>query len=477
VATKADATSRRVRGSDPITEDSAEPKDMSENPKGTSEDGQDRSLRLLRVVLGAAGAAGVLISFGADAILGGASGFGFFQTILLLFGAGLLVIGLLGRRSVDAYRATAVLGLNTLLLCIATEVTAGVLLRAMPEPELAGKAGSTYYVSQPWGAAYVAEYTAIHGRKMYQPYVMWRTPPFSGTHIDVDARGIRRTIGSQCAEGSYRIFAFGGSTMWGVGSPDWGTIPSYLMAELTPHFDRPLCIENFGEHGHVSTQGVVQLIRELEAGNIPDRVIFYDGVNDVFSAALTGEAGVHYQLAAIRAKLEGTERARTRWLQGQNIYRVVARLQTPQELPLKTLPPEAAAAVVRTYVNNYRIVGMLADGYGFDYDFFWQPNLLVGSKPRSGFEESIVNRLDPAVLHFVSDVYDRMHEEARGREHMHDIADAFDREPGEVYIDWMHVTPHGNRIVAGAIAATLKAAASPVASGFMSTRSNDRAEN
>ena len=34
----------------------------------------------------------------------------------------------------------------------------------------------------------------------------------------VDAQGLRRTPGAQCGAGAYKVFAFDGSTMWGVGS-------------------------------------------------------------------------------------------------------------------------------------------------------------------------------------------------------------------------------------------------------------------
>jgi hypothetical protein len=37
---------------------------------------------------------------------------------------------------------------------------------------------------------------------------------------------------------------------------------------------------NFGESGFVSTQSVIQLMQELQSGNIPHLVIYYDGVND-----------------------------------------------------------------------------------------------------------------------------------------------------------------------------------------------------
>ena len=77
------------------------------------------------------------------------------------------------------------------------------------------------------------------------------------------------------------IFMFGGSTLWGTGSPDRNTIPSELQALLGPEYD----IYNFGETGYVSTQELNYLLHRLSLGDIPDTVIFYDGVNDGYAGA------------------------------------------------------------------------------------------------------------------------------------------------------------------------------------------------
>ena len=84
---------------------------------------------------------------------------------------------------------------------------------------------------------------------------------------------------------------FGGSTMWGVGARDEGTIPSLLARDLT---DRGINgrVKNFGEIGYVSSQQVIALMRELENGVRPEIVIFYDGINDTTSAVLERAAGI-----------------------------------------------------------------------------------------------------------------------------------------------------------------------------------------
>ncbi|MER3445854.1 MAG: hypothetical protein C4291_03015 [Candidatus Dadabacteria bacterium] len=76
---------------------------------------------------------------------------------------------------------------------------------------------------------------------------------------------------------------FGGSTMWGTEARDDFTIPSILSKKLWRRGIR--CdIVNFSGSGYVSTQEVIALLIELQRGNIPNLVIFYDGINDTYSA-------------------------------------------------------------------------------------------------------------------------------------------------------------------------------------------------
>ncbi len=90
-----------------------------------------------------------------------------------------------------------------------------------------------------------------------------------------------------------RIFAFGGSAIWGEGVRDDYTIPSWLQRFLDQTAYRTQ-ITNFGQEGYVSTQEMIVLFEQLQKGNIPDIVIFYDGFNDAGSAMGNGVAGSSY---------------------------------------------------------------------------------------------------------------------------------------------------------------------------------------
>ena len=116
---------------------------------------------------------------------------------------------------------------------------------------------------------------------------------------------------------------FGGSAMWGWGAPDWGTIPAYLQTELERAGDRPVCVVNYAENGFVSTQNVIQLSLLLAAGDVPDVVVFYDGVNDVLAARQTGQPVLHQNLTQIATRFGAPQQPLLAWVRTLNTFRLV----------------------------------------------------------------------------------------------------------------------------------------------------------
>jgi hypothetical protein len=147
---------------------------------------------------------------------------------------------------------------------------------------------------EPWANEYFEEldqswYVEWH------PYAYWRRKPFKGRHINIGENGLRYTENGPTAHTGtdvIEIFMFGGSTLWGHGARDGFTIASNLSRFLRERAGLRVNVTNFGEGGYVSTQEVVALLLELRNRNVPDMVIFYDGINEVFAALQTGQAGI-----------------------------------------------------------------------------------------------------------------------------------------------------------------------------------------
>ena len=372
----------------------------------------------------------------------------------------------LGRWIVNSYKAVAILTLNTLILFVCLQLVATLVAKIWQEPKPIGdeelpRAHVSYYGSQPWAKHYWKEFS-LSRTQVYHPYVIWRRAPFQGNFININQDGVRSTPGADCSDNSYKVFAFGGSTMWGTGAPDWGTIPAYLQADYTALLHEPVCVMNFGESAFVSTQSVIQLIQELQSGHIPHLVIFYDGVNDTYAAYQSGRS-THQNVDQIAAKIEKGETpppSLVAWIKSSNLFHLFKRLvaelkEKPQNgtdsLTYKTMGFDTGTvsnSVVEKYISNYEIVHALAQEYGFKPLFFWQPFITVGDKSLTGEEQEMKRELDPALIELYQSVYRRVQEKAKNYKDLYYIANIFDEYEPLVWIDSTHVIPEGNRLIA-----------------------------
>src|SRR5215471_7976774 len=112
-------------------------------------------------------------------------------------------------------------------------------------------------------------------RTDFKSFIGWRRKPFNGETINVGGPYAQRRTINNGREGAKKAYFFGGSSMWGTGANDAGTIPSQFAALTGMHSD------NFGEAGYTAHQSLMLLIQLLQEGHRPDLVIFYDGVNEV----------------------------------------------------------------------------------------------------------------------------------------------------------------------------------------------------
>ncbi len=334
----------------------------------------DQRLKVLRKLLIVVGGVAIVIAFLADWLgLGQPGNFGSGQFLLVAAAIIVLLIGSLGRRFFKLYRGVAVFLLNVLVLLACLELGAIIIARSGILPSYRQSLNERYqnlpyYRTQNWAKIYWSE-ARLAEIYRYRPYVVWRHLHFNGETIKIGHDGIRQTPGADCHANAYKIFAFGGSTMWSWGSPDSLTIAAYLQAGLQDLISRPVCVTNLGEDGFVSTQSLIVLITQLQSGNVPDAVIFYDGANDVFAAYESGHAGVHLQLASIAAKFEQREHPLVKWIKGTRLYALINDLVSKQIRDRKVISPNRADnqskeidtghladAVMKIYLSNYRIV-------------------------------------------------------------------------------------------------------------------------
>ena len=362
------------------------------------------------------------------------------------------------RKAAYGYRVVAVILLNTLILLIGLELGAKMILRgkqlSRPSAPRLDLTSLPYYQAQPWTDDFLRDSRLLRWR--YRPFAAWRSAPLASATINIDEQG-RRTPGVTCTSEAYTVFMFGGSTMWGDVAPDWGTIPAYFQQSLQAIRDAPVCVVNFGEFGYVSMQNLIRLITQLQAGRIPDLVIFYDGANEVYAAYHSGRARVHVNLPLLAERYERREHPLVTFARKRAVLTLVKYLvfNTPPTT-YRTLgvdPGILADSVVKTYLKNYEIVDALAQHFGFAYAFFRQPVLAVNRKVLTVGEQHILDEMDPALTLLFEETYRRLDPVLSGYPHLHDLAPLFDDRKPLIWFDDVHITPEGNEQVARAMLA------------------------
>jgi lysophospholipase L1-like esterase len=268
---------------------------------------------------------------------------------------------------------------------------------------------------------------------------------------------------------------FGGSTMWGTNARDAFTIPSIVAKTLE---GRGMSVEtiNFGETGYVSTQEVISLLLQLRKGNIPDVAIFYDGVNDTYSAYQNQFAGIP-QNESNREKefnllnperLHDLKKSSVRGaLNELSTVRFVKKLLLRLNLRKETKSmlqddksddkDSLAEQVIINYLGNMAIIKALAKSYGFRCVFYWQPTIFE-KKDLSDYEKHVYGgQEEQDITNFYKKVYDVMRKTGSLRDDntFHDISNIFADFQEPVYVDWFHLTERGKNRIAQAMAEDL----------------------
>ena len=311
------------------------------------------------------------------------------------------------------------------------------------------------------GASWVPELyreLAACDRVEHAAYVGWRRRAYAGPLVNVGAEGLRRTCNPALHErsGAREVLFFGGSTMWGTGVRDEHTLPSAVARRLASRPGAAVRCVNEGETGFVSTQELIRLELCLRAGDSPDVVVFLDGVNDVFAAFQSHEAGLPHNESFRRHEFNLLRRPAALWY--ESVRQTVASSELIRLLrrearvsPLEEgLARHLANEVARVYAQNVALVQALARARGFRALFYLQP--VVFTKPTlTEFEQRDATERDYA-RRFYLDCYEQCRERLAGVADFHDLSGIFAAETAPRFLDFCHLGEPGNEALADRIA-------------------------
>jgi len=386
------------------------------------------------------------------------------------------------RRTAGAEKAFTILGMSLfafIIVAALVEVSAFVTLHVYSDTHRDPLAPqqSPVYDSESWGRDFWAEQTSFwaKARSTYQPFTVWGVRKWHGKYINTDDMELgtwRRTIqsmGQGCSKaGARKVWVFGGSTVFGIGTPDSATIPSSLSRELNSHSSDCVEVTNLGVEGYVTNQELILLLQQLKAGHRPDIAVFYDGVNESLVGGVSpGVPTAHGNFELIRSKVEDPGPSRLsclRLLYSAQLIRLLTE-KYGQEDRATISDGELAAraqATLQNYEANLKLVQLLASEYGFKTYFFWQPVLAYGSKPLVPFEQKLKEarsqELGGRVYRGLRAVYEQAERQSVASHKFVFLGKVFDEVKDPIYVDEFHLDPRGNRIIAHAIAKTVEPA-------------------
>lgn len=349
-------------------------------------------------------------------------------------------------------------------LLIGLELVLALMEKTVQGDDLRCEADAYQYErATAWTIPYFHEWKVVAQSYRWEPYAYWRPEPFCGHYLTIDEQGLRKTwqaTTSALTTTSYpTIFLFGGSTMWGEGVRDEGTIASQLSRQLYKA-GLHAHIVNFGQLGYVSTQEVITLLRTLEMGGSPALVIFYDGYNDILSAVENSIAGVPYKEWHRRTEYGLSKR---KYALLQAFLRLLAcrqlltRSKGERERVISQSIPkdQLITQIISTYITNMQVVEALGTRFGFQSLFFWQPTIFQ-KHFLTPYEQEQAHSIQYSKGYFL-DVYHQMknHPSLCIDTHFYNLDDLFLQEKRPYYIDWAHVTEEGNAKVAQRMAAVV----------------------
>jgi len=311
----------------------------------------------------------------------------------------------------------------------------------------------------------------------YRPYVLWRASPQSTPNSTILNSGLRNVPGASSDPSAIQVFVFGGSTIVGWNISDRATICAQIQKHIFPESNEQICVTNFGQQGYVNTQQLIELQLQLRSGNIPDLVIFYDGVNEVWSAVETDTVGMHFNLQEITDLYENRNFTRdnsthygTLHFAGElnaiNLLRkILGHEVTTPVLSLFEAEPsqcmlygedfiaaeEFAKEIMNIYEGNLRILRALSEEFDFDYKVFWQPVLLTGNKPLTPSEDTFFNEQSLFLLHLYQECKLLTYELENKYDNFYCIADVFDSVEETVFQDICHLNALGDSLIAARI--------------------------
>jgi len=311
------------------------------------------------------------------------------------------------------------------------------------------------YDGVPWATQHFSDLKQL--RSTYTDFLVWRPLPLRTETVTVDDEGDRVTPAIESRE--HPISLYGGSVVFGFGSRDDQTLSAHLQRQT----GRP--VANRGRPGYLAHQNALRILDDQRLGRDsrpPQTVVFLDGVNDVYvGCRAENEDLATTRQESIRQRVRVDDPRLGRG--AADLIRPAAdllRLLTHRDLagPAGSDPessyvcdtdPVRARRVASALVETWRSAATIVAGGGNDFIAALQP---VSYLSRTPVDHLADWRFDNEFAAQYRAVYPLIRELAADSDFRFvDLSGSLDGDE-YVYIDFCHVSPRGNALMAEALA-------------------------
>ena len=350
----------------------------------------------------------------------------------------------------------------------------GALVYAAKEQGYFAKNGLdvTIYSDDSWIYQYVNELSSIKN-DIY--FWLHKNKSFSGRTININDDGTRRTWNPDYSSLDHagKIFVFGGSTCLGTGARDFYTIPSFISKYLH-NGGYKYKVYNYGQSAFTFKQELFYLIYLLRDGFHPDIVIFYDGINDIYSTYQSGKVVVNQNYETVNEKIRfnhnifnyvksSFELFLKNYIWNSKIITAFNKIrrnikkddETSLQVHSKFSDTEIkilSREIINEYLRSLELLDKISKLYNFKYLNFWQPSLftekvIFEEEDKDGFGQ--IRSHDNSCKKLFVNCQRLVEQKFYGK--IVDISQVFDQRDKPYYLDVLHVTEEANSIIADSI--------------------------
>lgn len=353
---------------------------------------------------------------------------------------------------------------NTLILILLLEIILGVIYNYKSKKEYNAyidlKINAKVHEDMNKEAIRAMYFEYLDVEMQWEPFHHYIPKPFKGMYNNIDALGRRKTLqyANHNTKDTITIFCFGGSTMYGIGATDSTTIASLLSKQLSKSYpNQNFDIINFGVTGYNRDQETIQLNQELINGNIPNIVIFFDGVNEALCGYQNKTVGLPPSASSRMLEFNTSKfygKKSNLFFETSNTNKLITYLKNKLSSKNYTVDSEELAKTIAVnYQNHVTYSEALSKIYDFKVFNFLQPTIFTKQK-LTEFEVIMKNNES-----YLEDIFkntyriitnDTLLNQNNSFINMSQLFDGYDHV---IFTDFCHTAEKGNTIIAEEISA------------------------